>query len=111
MGLSGFLATESYFRPTVHAASRHGTPSLTSLPKDGEVSCEVRPPRSPIRSLTSLDLGSILKKGSKLGRLTSLPSFFVTARPRALQAVSKKDGKIAFKASLELNFSYLTRTV
>ena len=43
------------FRPTVHAASRHGTPSLTSLPKDDEVSCEVRPPRLPIRSLTSLD--------------------------------------------------------
>ena len=55
MGLSGFLATESKFRPTVHAASRHGTPSLTSLPKDGEVSCEVRPPRSPILSFTSLD--------------------------------------------------------
>ena len=30
----------------MHAASRHGTPSLTSLPKDDEVSCEVRPPRS-----------------------------------------------------------------
>ena len=28
---------------TVHAASRYGTPSLTSLPKDDEVSCEVRP--------------------------------------------------------------------
>ena len=69
MSLSGFLATESQFRPTVHAASRHGTPTLTSLPKDDEVSCEdemscedevsceVRPPspRSPIRSLTSLD--------------------------------------------------------
>ena len=27
----------------MHAASRHGTPSLTSLPKDDEVSCEVRP--------------------------------------------------------------------
>ena len=52
---AGFLATESKFKPTVHAASRHGTPSLTSLPKDDEVSCEVRPPRSPIRSLTSLD--------------------------------------------------------
>ena len=26
MGLSGLLATESYFRPTVHAASGHGTP-------------------------------------------------------------------------------------
>ena len=23
----------------MHAASRHGTPSLTSLPKDGRVSC------------------------------------------------------------------------
>ena len=44
MGLSGFLATESSFRPTVHAAPRHGAPSLTSLPKDDEVSCEVRPP-------------------------------------------------------------------
>ena len=28
MGLSGFLATESNFRPTMHATSRHGTPSL-----------------------------------------------------------------------------------
>ena len=27
----------------MHAASRHETPSLTSLPKDDEVSCEVRP--------------------------------------------------------------------
>ena len=26
----------------MHAAARHGTPSLTSLPKDDEVSCEVR---------------------------------------------------------------------
>ena len=35
--------------------ARHGTPTLTSLPKDDEVSCKVRPPRSPIRSLNSLD--------------------------------------------------------
>ena len=28
----------------MHAASRHGTPSLTSLPKDDEMICEVRPP-------------------------------------------------------------------
>ena len=54
-GLVRILATESSFRPTVHAASRQGTPSLTPLPKDDEESCEVRPPRSPIRSLTSLD--------------------------------------------------------
>ena len=26
----------------MHAVVRHGTPSLTSLPKDGEVSCEVQ---------------------------------------------------------------------
>ena len=39
----------------MHAASRHGTPSLTSLRKDDEVRCEVRPPWSPIQSLTSLD--------------------------------------------------------
>ena len=39
----------------MHAVSRHGTPSLTSLLKDDEVSCEVRPPRSPIPNLTSLD--------------------------------------------------------
>ena len=39
----------------MHAAVRHGTPSFTSLPKHGEVGCEVSPPRSPIRSLTSLD--------------------------------------------------------
>ena len=32
----------------MHAASRHGTPGLTFLPKDDEVSCEVRPPRSPV---------------------------------------------------------------
>ena len=35
----------------MHAAARHGTPRLTSLPKDDEVRCEVRPPRSPIWSL------------------------------------------------------------
>ena len=39
----------------MHSEARHRTPSLTSLPKDGEVNCEFRPPRSPIRSLTSLD--------------------------------------------------------
>ena len=39
----------------MYAASRHGTPSLTSLPKDDEVSCEVRSPWSPIQSLTSPD--------------------------------------------------------
>ena len=39
----------------MHAAVKHGIPSLTLLPKDGEVSCEVRPSRSPIWSLTSLD--------------------------------------------------------
>ena len=33
----------------MHAASRHGTPNSTSLPKDDEVSCEVRPPRSTRR--------------------------------------------------------------
>ena len=43
----------------MHAASRHGTPNLTSLPKDDEVSCEVRPPGSPIRSLTSLDRAKV----------------------------------------------------
>ena len=37
----------------MHAAVRHGTPSLTSLKKDGEVSCEVRPPRSDLRGQTS----------------------------------------------------------
>ena len=43
----------SYFRPTMHAASRHGTPSLTSLPKDGGVSCFGRSSgRSPIQFLT-----------------------------------------------------------
>ena len=39
----------------MHAAVRHRTSNLTSLPKRDEVSCEVRPPMSPIRSLTSLD--------------------------------------------------------
>ena len=48
--LSGLLRISSYFSwfwPTVHAESRHGTPSLTVQPKDEEVSCEVRPLRSP----------------------------------------------------------------
>ena len=39
----------------MHAAMRHGAPSLMSLPKDGKVGCEVRPSRSPIRSLNLLD--------------------------------------------------------
>ena len=38
----------------MHAASMHGTPILTSLPKDDELSCKVRPPKSCIWSLTSL---------------------------------------------------------
>ena len=49
--------------PTVYPASRHGTPSLTSLSKDDEVSCKVRPPRSPIRNLTSLDRASLQLPG------------------------------------------------
>ena len=37
----------------MHAASRHGIPSLTSLPKDGGVSCFGRSSgRSPIQFLT-----------------------------------------------------------
>ena len=43
----------------MHTASRHGTPNLTSLPKDDEVSCEVRPLRSPIPSLTLLGRAEI----------------------------------------------------
>ena len=36
----------------MHAASRHGTPSLTSLPKDDGVSCFGRSSgRSPIRKV------------------------------------------------------------
>ena len=35
--------------------SRHGTPSLMSFPKDNEMSCEVRPQRSPIWSLIPLN--------------------------------------------------------
>ena len=43
----------SYFKPTMHAASRHGTPSSTSLPKDGGVSSFGRSSaRSHIQSLT-----------------------------------------------------------
>ena len=56
--LSGLVRISSYLkliRPTMHAAVKHGTPRLTSLPKDGEVSCKGRSPRSPIRSLTSFD--------------------------------------------------------
>ena len=38
----------------MHAASRHGTPSLRSLPKDGGVSCFGRSSgRSPIQFLTA----------------------------------------------------------
>ena len=56
--LNGLVRFSSYLKlitPTVHVTVRHGTPSLTSLSKDVEVSGEVRPPRSPIRNLTSLD--------------------------------------------------------
>ena len=35
---------KSAFRPTKHAASRHGAPSLTSHPKENEVDWFVRPP-------------------------------------------------------------------
>ena len=38
----GYFAIPSFFSqfwPTMHTAVRHGIPSLTSLPKDGEVSC------------------------------------------------------------------------
>ena len=36
----------------MHAASRHGTPSLTSIPKDGGVSCFGRSPgRSSVQFL------------------------------------------------------------
>ena len=39
--------------PTVHAAFRHGTPNLTSLSRDGGVSCFDRLyGRSPIQFLT-----------------------------------------------------------
>ena len=38
----------------MHAAVSHGTPSLTSFPKDGVMSCEVKPLRSPVWGLTSL---------------------------------------------------------
>ena len=47
------LYFELAFIPTVHAASRHGTPSLTSLPKDGGVSCFGRSSgSSPFQFLT-----------------------------------------------------------
>ena len=37
----------------MHAASRNGTPSLTSVPKDGGVNCSGRlPGRLPIQFLT-----------------------------------------------------------
>ena len=40
----------------MHASTRYRTPSLTCLAKDREVSFEFRSPRSPIWSLTSLNL-------------------------------------------------------
>ena len=43
----------------MHAASRHGTPSLTFLPKDDEVSCEVRPPMVMIMRLNG-DFGDMV---------------------------------------------------
>ena len=42
----------------MHAASRHRTPSLRPLPKADEVSCKVRPPKSPMQTLTSLEADS-----------------------------------------------------
>ena len=51
--LSGLVRISSYWkliRPTEHATSRHGTPSLTSLSKDNEVSYEVRPRGYPSRA-------------------------------------------------------------
>ena len=60
------------------AASRHGTPSLTSLPTDGEVSCEVRPPSSPIWSLTTHP-ARMPKHSSQLtyyqGKIENIPKF------------------------------------
>ena len=48
-----YLAFSANFGSTMHAASRHGTPSLASLPKDGGVSCFGRlSGRSPIQFLT-----------------------------------------------------------
>ena len=49
----------------MHAAVRHGTPSLTSLPEDVKVSCEVRPTRSPFQSFTSLDQAYIQSPDEK----------------------------------------------
>ena len=60
----------------MHAASRQGTPSLTSLSKDDEVSCEVRPPRSPIRSLTLHNIREVLMP--KLWKASKI--FFVIIR-------------------------------
>ena len=54
--LSGFLATESKCRPTVHAASRHGTASLTSLPKDNHLEFDLTRP-----SITSATSGKLFK--------------------------------------------------
>ena len=48
----------------MHAASRHGTPSLASLPKDGEVSCEVSPRVSSfvVLKISTFDINCIFLK-------------------------------------------------
>ena len=59
----------------MHAAMRYGTPSLMSLSKDGEVSCEVRPLRSPNQSLTSLDLAELHSRDQNcIRRLVTYPA-------------------------------------
>ena len=68
----------------MHAAVRHGTPSLTSLPKDSEVHHEVRPPSSPNFGGNSNELQWILQKD--LDRAIFLYNFIHEVRSSGVTA-------------------------
>ena len=69
------LNKNSWRRHCMHATSRHGTPSLTSLPKDGWVSCFGRSSgRLPIQFLTVHSHAYLqLSWWNWLGRLATHP--------------------------------------
>ena len=75
----------------MHAASRHGTPSLTSLPKDGGVSCFARSSgRSPIqffdRTQPCLTSVKLMELAGPLGHSPRLVTHFdvsILARKRS----------------------------
>ena len=67
----------------MHAASRHGTPSLTPLPKDGGVSCFGRSSgRSPIqffdRTQTCLTSVKLMELAGPLGHSPRIYLFYTS---------------------------------